>query len=665
MSGLPTARELTNARRWCDEAFSGDPQRVPFSCTYAGESSRKALQSWTAQRQPVKAAGERSESLLEYRDPSSGLVCRCEITEFETFPAVEWMLRFTNEGDTPTDIIADVNSLDISFAHGDESVRIHGAKGSSHQPDDFSPTETTLSADTDCRIGSGGGRPSHAALPFFNVDLGTHGVIGAVGWTGCWNADFRLSEDTTVVCTAGMPGVHLRLLPGESIRLPRILLLFWEDDRLHGHNLLRRLIIAHHTPSLGSEEAPEPPTSLSVWGENEADRQLAKIRWLAENDIEIDNFWIDAGWHGDTPKSEKPTVFNTDWWRHVGNWWHNEPNYPDGLAPIGRFARENGMKFTLWFESERVHKDTKIAHEHPEWLLGRPGDDSFLLDLGNAEAWAFITDTISSCIEEYGVTVYRQDFNMDPEPYWEMNEEPDRRGMRQIRHIEGLYAFWDTLLERHPGLMIDNCASGGQRIDLEMISRSIPLWRSDMQCFPGFDPIGMQSQTHGLSLWVPLSTGACERPDLYAFRSAVLPGICIITVVAGPDEPEGYKCPWDAYPVEWLKTAVHEQRQVRKYASGDFYPLVSFSMADDSWAVWQFDRPDIGEGALVALRRQNSPFPVFEARLHGIDPEAEYEVYSFDDDETVQYTGRDILDGALTVEISDTPGSRLYRYRKI
>ena len=76
--------------------------------------------------------------------------------------------------------------------------------------------------------------------------------------------------------------------------------------------------------------------------------------------------------------------------------------------------------------------------------------------------------------------------------------------MTEIKHIEGLYAFWDELLARHPGLIIDNCAGGGQRIDLETISRSVPLSRSDLQCWP-FDPTREQNQTQGLAPWVPLS----------------------------------------------------------------------------------------------------------------------------------------------------------------
>ncbi len=55
--------------------------------------------------------------------------------------------------------------------------------------------------------------------------------------------------------------------------------------------------------------------------------------------------------------------------------------------------------------------------------------------------------------------------------------------MTEIGHIEGLYKMWDDLLARHPGLRIDNCASGGRRLDIEMMSRSFAVWRTDHWIF--------------------------------------------------------------------------------------------------------------------------------------------------------------------------------------
>ncbi|HQK23581.1 MAG TPA: alpha-galactosidase, partial [Candidatus Latescibacteria bacterium] len=291
-----------------------------------------------------------------------------------------------------------------------------------------------------------------------------------------------------------------------------------------------------------------------------------------------------------------------------------------------------------------------------------PIGDNWLFDLGNREARAGLVDIISSVITEGGITVYRQDFNMDPEPFWNSMDTPERVGMAEIRHIEGLYAFWDELMDRHPGLLIDNCSSGGRRIDLETISRSIPLWRSDYQCYPDFDPIGMQGQTHGLSLWVPLSAGCCDRPDTYAFRSTLIPGATLTTTVARPDEPEGYRTPWDAFPVEWLQTMAKQYQELKPYALGDFYPLISFSLADDVWAVWQFHRADLESGVILAFRRQNSPYPEVRVPLKGVLPNARYRIQSYDGPGARIWRSGDLTAEGFSIIIGERPGSRLFRY---
>ena len=64
--------------------------------------------------------------------------------------------------------------------------------------------------------------------------------------------------------------------------------------------------------------------------------------------------------------------------------------------------------------------------------------------------------------------MYRNDFNLDPLGFWRGADAPDRQGITEIRYVEGQYAIWDELLRRGiPGCAIDNCASGGRRIDLE------------------------------------------------------------------------------------------------------------------------------------------------------------------------------------------------------
>ena len=126
-------------------------------------------------------------------------------------------------------------------------------------------------------------------------------------------------------------------------------------------------------------------------------------------------------------------------------------------------------------------------------------------------------DRFDSLLTREGIDFYRQDFNMDPLPNWRANDAEDRQGITEIRHCEGYLAFWDELVKRHPDLMIDSCASGGHRNDLETMRRSLPLLRSDAI----FDWIGEQCHTYGFASWIPYwGTGLIDF-DAYSFRSCL------------------------------------------------------------------------------------------------------------------------------------------------
>ena len=115
--------------------------------------------------------------------------------------------------------------------------------------------------------------------------------------------------------------------------------------------------------------------------------------------------------------------------------------------------------------------DARGSSNQEDWT--KDGEhDSFLFNLGNPEACRWMSRYIGDFIEQNGIDYYRQDFNIEPEGFWYANDKPGRQGICEIRYIEGLYAFWDYLLQRFPHLLIDNCASGGRRLDLETTSRS-------------------------------------------------------------------------------------------------------------------------------------------------------------------------------------------------
>jgi alpha-galactosidase len=660
----------------------------PFAFVYAGKPSAGVIAGWTVTSEE-KADGAKLVRTVVHTDRSTGLRVTAVYTIYRDFPAVEWVLRLKNTGRADTPIIEKLRACAVSFpafaaADGGSPsspapVMIYRARGSSAQRSDFAPINEPVGPKAEIRFGPTAGRSSDTnALPFFNVAAADHGLVAAIGWSGRWEAVVsRKGADPRVLdLVAGMPETHFRLHPGEEVRTPSIALLFWKGaDRMMGHNLFRRFVVAHHMPRAASSPASSPvssPASADVGGGRDRPAALpiahgvgfggpfpcneyvcatesyaiGMIERLHQFGIVPDACWIDAGWY------ENPTG---QWWSGVGTWTVNLKNFPRGLKPVTEAAKRYGEGFVVWFEPERVYEGTWLDREHKDWLTVMPGDPNRLLDLGNPKALAWLTDHISNFLRDEGVTIYRQDFNFDPAPFWKAADAadpgaPDRAGIAEMKHIEGLYAFWDALLALNPGLLIDNCASGGRRIDLETTSRSIPLWRTDYQYW---EPNGYQCHTYGLHFFVPASGTGNGDPRKYWFRSAAMGG----AVVMGWELTSGFN-------VNAALEDVAEFRETRDYFYGDYYPLTPYATGDDAWAAFQWDRPDEGDGIVAAFRRPLAPQSSIEVKLCGLDPAADYEVNYEDYGIMVVKSGRELASG-LTLKIPEAPASLVVKYRRL
>lgn len=630
----------------------------PFSFVYDGKASSTLLPDWKKTVTSKPGPDGKTLHTITYTDLKTGLVCMLDLTEFADFPAAEWVLRFRNDGKSDTPILEDIQALRVVWV-GEEKPVLNYSKGSDCRVDDFQYQTQPLQPNEDVRLATRGGRSSETCLPFFNLSGDGEGVITALGWSGQWAIKFSRGFGDAVTQTGGMEKTHLRLRPGEEIRSPRGLLLTWQGRTIDGHNLLRRFILKHSTHRIGGE-IPAPVCAAS-WGGMRTNAHLERIAVFPKENLKYDYYWIDAGWYG-REGNYSPSEFEGEWATQVGNWNYNPTAHPKGLRPISDAIHAAGMKFLLWFEPERAIWGTPLTQEHPDWFLGKKESGSnVLLNLGNPEARRGITEIISKLIREHGVDAYRQDFNFGPLLYWQEADAPDRQGMAEIRHIEGLYAFWDALLEQFPDLLIDNCASGGRRIDLETIRRSIPLWRSDLQCWPNFDPTGSQVHSHGLMHWVPCSTtGVQMRPnDTYNFRSCICTGVqfCLY-----PYEKNEIRAD---YPYEWHRRMLAEMERAKPYYFGDYYPFTAGDVSSECWLAYQMHRPDLDEGMICVFRRPGSPYVQATFLLKGLCEDAAA-VYSLEDADTGKVETRSAaeLRSGLSVTIDQPRQSRLLFYRR-
>jgi alpha-galactosidase len=238
---------------------------------------------------------------------------------------------------------------------------------------------------------------------------------------------------------------------------------------------------------------------------NETNQMLFVDRYLEEK-LPLDYWWMDAGWYVMDSKDHP-------WgWPCTGTWEVDTRRFPHGLRAISDHARARGVKTIVWFEPERVAQGTWLYTNNPEWLLGKDGDQK-LLNLGRPEVLQWAVDHFSRIIREQGIDLYRQDFNIDPLAYWRSGDTTDREGMTENHYVTGYLAYWDALLKRFPNLVIDTCASGAHRNDLETLRRAVPLlWgssatRTDWPC-------GCRFTAPGLARWIPIASAAKCAPTL-------------------------------------------------------------------------------------------------------------------------------------------------------
>ena len=622
---------------------------LPFSFCYGGASSRDFLVSWPREvGAPERIADGVVQQDIVWSAPDSGLRVRCELTRYEAFPTVEWIVWFENEGDADTPLIEAVRAFDGAFstAEGAPAPVLRHNRGTQIAATDFEPLTTPLSAGETARFGSPQGRPTAVDWPYYNLSLPDHGgAIVIVGWPGTWFAEFCSDPDGTVRLEAGQETTRFVVRPGERLRSARMVVQIYQggDDR-RAQNMWRRWMLAHNVPR-PEGDLPSPlhaACSSHQYAEmihaNEANQKMFVDRYL-ERGMPLDYWWMDAGWYpcdGSWPKT--------------GTWEVDTERFPRGLRAVSDHAHGRGVDIIVWFEPERVAPGTWLDTERPQWVLRADGHEWGLLNLGDPEAWSWLVDHIDSLIGSQGIDLYRQDFNMDPLPHWRAQDAEDRQGVTENLYVQGYLAYWDALLQRHPGMLIDTCASGGHRLDIETLRRSIPLLRSDYI----LEPMGQQGHTYGLAEWVPVFGTGVNRTDAYGFRSQMCPTINTCYDMR-PDDADFSEA----------AALVRQWRGIAPYYAGDFHRLSPYAVDGSGIMAWQFNRPEQGDGMVQAFRQDACIYRALDLRLQGLDPDASYRCTDLDSGREETLLGRALMQDGMPLELARPETAVIVTYSRV
>ncbi len=674
-----------------DAAVSEFIASPPFSFNYGGQSSTSLLRQWRMTRHQISAVPGRSEEEVTWRAPSGELQVRAAVVVYEASGAIEWTVSFANPSSSTSQRLSAVLAADtIVNGSPTASYDLHHFNGSAQRADDYAPMLSPLNPGEKKLLFPMGGRPSNGTWPYFNISWGDRGVMAAVGWPGQWTAQLLVDANEGLGLKAAMTSadplvngygdiadamlLDTALEPGESVRTPLIVLMPWRADNwLLAQNKWRQWMSDYNLPRFGGRlPTPIAPTTGGLSLFPDQSQELSAIETYAHRGTTKDHggfythWWVDAGWYA--IPSGLPDGWSQQWGNGVGNWFPDPKRFPDGLRPTFQLALDHDMKSLLWSEPERVGIGTELFDKHREWLIAPPdpvSDFSFLLDFGNADAWAWIVERFDTIITDqvargHDLDVFRQDFNMDPLDYWNSADVPGRTGMTQEKHVTGHLAFWDELRKRHPHLWIDSCASGGRRNDLETMRRSVPLLRSDYQ----FEPTGNQCQTYGISLWLPYyGTGVGPQSThdgawgsgQYVVRSSLAPSYASSVDVGTASEED-----WAL-----LRTMNEEFVRIQDdLLYSEFYPLTPYSLEEDVWMAFQFDRPAAARGVVLVFRRPHASTATVRFHLQGLDANSRYQLENFDTGSKDLVSGSSLMYNGLQCSLLDAPGSAIVQYER-
>lgn len=628
-------KEKQMCRDWFDRnlLLKEADNKLPYNFKVGNKPLNRNIDDWNFSVSEESAVGEvyngGKTSYITFEHKLSSLKVTVEATIYEENATCEWTVYIKNTGEENSPVISNFFAADIELEIGD--AELYCSKGSKDEPYDFALMQKTLSL-LPTSFRSEDGRSTDTYLPYFNISGKDSGVVLGIGWTGLWKSEISKTINTVSV-KVKQEKFKAYLLPDEEVRSPLVSLSFYDSENpLKGFNTFRTWISNCVYP----ENIPDTMTMLEFSGplHTQTAQELFNSANAYGEEIygKIDCFWMDAGWY----------QYREGWHDSVGSWVANPERFPNGIGEVSDFAESKGCGLVLWFEPERVCKDSVFhikGSENDKWLIEVEDEDNMMWNLAQDDATDYLIEYISTFLKDNGITVYRQDFNFSPDIFWKQADKEfygGRTGITENHYVTNLYRYLDGLCENVEGLIIDNCASGGRRLDLEMTRRSIPVWRSDYNCSPHEDILeATQFQTFGLSFWLPLSGTVTYSESEYAARSSIMP---LSLETFGTIHSEHYG--------EYIA----QRSMMNEY----YYPLSTGSYYSDRILAMQYSDYSAQNGMALVYKRADVTESEYTVRLNGLDADTVYSVYDYDTPENVfELTGEKLMSEGIKLELPE------------
>ncbi|RRJ65591.1 alpha-galactosidase [Paenibacillus oralis] len=415
-----------------------------------------------------------------WRSPSS---CRVEhhLTWYSGYRALESFTIVKNESELPVtaEMISSFSLTGFTpFAEDDapESLIFHrilsswSAEGRlySSNIEDLNLEPAWAPSGTRClRFGQVGSMPVRGFFPAAYLEDTRVGVTWGVqiAHPASWQIEIGRRDDALYL-SGGLADREFghwtkTIGPGEAFQTPSAYLTAVVGDvdraaeRLTGMQdrpLLRGPALEEDLPIVFNE-------FCTTWGSPSAANLYAIAERLKGRGIRY--LVIDCGWY----KRE-----GTHWFNSMGDWDVNPIDFPDGLEQTLEHIRKCGMIPGIWFEMEVCGVESAAFH-WVDHLLKRDGlpitsGDRRFWDFRDPFVVSYLKEKVISFLKNHGFGYLKVDYN-DNLGIGCDGAESLGEGLR--RQMQAVQDFFRLIKQEVPDIVIENCASGGHRLEPSMV----------------------------------------------------------------------------------------------------------------------------------------------------------------------------------------------------
>ncbi len=382
-------------------------------------------------------------------------------------------------------------------------------------------------------------------------------------------------------------GFSWKLESGESLQSPEAVMVFSAD----GFGGMSRKMHAFVNDRIvrGYWKRRERPILLNSWEAAYFDINESKLLKLAKEaaDVGIELFVMDDGWFG---KRNDDTS-------SLGDWKSNPKKLPGGVKGMAEKVKRLGLDFGIWIEPEMISEDSDLYREHPDWAMRIPdkehsvGRNQMLLDASRKEVVDDIITQIDELLTSAPISYVKWDMNRTMTDIYSAVLPKDRQAETAHRYMLGVYRVMRTLTQKHPKVLFEGCAAGGNRFDLGMLCYFPQIWASD-----DTDAICRAEIQTGYSYAYPQSTYTAhvsDVPNHQTLRRTPLETRFQTAAFA----VLGYECnlsDMDAKEKGAIAAQVEEYKKWRRVLQfGSFYRIRGFADADGMSALFPLAGNDV------------------------------------------------------------------------